>query len=87
MENTFSYNASPPYGYQYPSQRAGEYLCLVAANHSNILLKIEYLGHTVNFKPQKKSYSSKKGNNKPYEWVFFKNTHEAIVAQKTFDIV
>ena len=49
---------------------------------------MEYLGHTVNFKTQKKSYKSKKKvNNDPSEWVIFENTHEAIVDQETFEIV
>ena len=55
---------------------------------ADILVKMEYLGHTVNFKTQKKSYKSKKKvNNDPSEWVIFENTHEAIIDQETFDIV
>ncbi len=55
---------------------------------SDILLKMEYLGHTVNFKTKKKSYkSNKKVNNDPSEWVIFENTHEAIIDQETFEIV
>jgi site-specific DNA recombinase len=55
---------------------------------ADILLKMEYLGHTVNFKTQKKSYKSKKKvNNDPSEWVIFENTHEAIIDQETFEIV
>ena len=47
---------------------------------ADILVKMEYLGHTVNFKTQKKSYKSKKKvNNDPSEWVIFENTHEAII--------
>ena len=46
------------------------------------------MGHTVNFKTQKKSYKSKKKvNNDPSEWVIFENTHEAIIDQETFEIV
>ncbi len=49
---------------------------------------MEYLGHTVNFKTQKKSYKSKKKvNNDPSEWVIFENTHEVIIDQETFEIV
>ncbi len=55
---------------------------------ADILLKMEYLGHTVNFKTKKKSYKSKKKvNNDPSEWVIFENTHEAIIDQETFEIV
>ena len=55
---------------------------------ADILVKMEYLGHTVNFKTQKKSYKSKKKvNNDPSEWVIFENTHEAIIDQETFEIV
>ena len=55
---------------------------------ADILVKMEYLGHTVNFKTQKKSYKSKKKvNNDPSEWIVFENTHEAIIDQETFEIV
>ena len=55
---------------------------------ADILVKMEYLGHTVNFKTQKKSYKSKKKvNNDPSQWVIFENTHEAIIDQETFEIV
>lgn len=55
---------------------------------SNMLEKQEYLGHTVNFKTRKKSYKCKKTLLNPKEdWLIFKNTHEAIIDQETFDIV
>ena len=55
---------------------------------ADILVKMKYLGHTVNFKTKKKSYKSKKKvNNDPSEWVIFENTHEAIIGQETFEIV
>ena len=58
------------------------------ATIADILEKQEYLGHTVNFKTQRKSYKSKKKvNNDPSEWVIFENTHEAIIDQETFEIV
>lgn len=48
----------------------------------------EYLGHTVNFKTYRKSYKQKKQlKTDPSEWQIFKNTHEAIIDQETFDIV
>lgn len=55
---------------------------------ADILLKQEYLGHTVNFKTRKKSFKCKKKVwNDPSEWQIFENTHDAIIDQETFDIV
>ena len=55
---------------------------------SDILMKHEYLGHTVNFRTYRKSFKCKKKmENDPSEWVIFENTHEAIIDQETFDIV
>jgi len=55
---------------------------------SKILERMEYLGHTVNFKTHVKSYKNKKKiDNAPEQWKIFKNTHEAIIEQETFDIV
>lgn len=55
---------------------------------ADILTKVEYLGHTVNFKTYKKSFKSKKKIKQPKEnWKIFENTHEAIIDQETFDIV
>ena len=55
---------------------------------SHILSRMEYLGHTINFKTKKKSYKvRKKVNNNPSEWMIFENTHEAIIDQETFEIV
>lgn len=55
---------------------------------SEILGKMEYLGHTVNFKTYTKSYKNKKKlQNAPENWRIFKNTHEPIVSQETFNIV
>lgn len=55
---------------------------------SHILSRMEYLGHTVNFKTHRKSYKNKKQiHNDPSEWQIFENTHEAIIDQETFDIV
>lgn len=55
---------------------------------THILEQPAYLGHTVNFKTQKKSYkSNKKVRNDPSEWAIFENTHEAIIDQETFDTV
>ena len=53
-----------------------------------MLTRMEYLGHTVNFKTYRKSYKNKKQlHNDPSQWQIFENTHEAIIDQETFDIV
>ena len=52
----------------------------------SILKKPEYAGHTVNFRSSKKSYKDKQVKNDPKEWAIFKNTHEAIVDQETWDL-
>ena len=55
---------------------------------SFILEKMEYLGHTVNFRTHRKSYKNKKTVDNPKEeWVVFENTHEAIISQEDFDLV
>ena len=55
---------------------------------SAILGREEYLGHTVNLRTRKKSYKDKRKVDSPKEdWLIFKNTHEAIIDQETFDIV
>lgn len=55
---------------------------------SRMLEKIEYLGHTVNFKTHKQSYKSKKKIwNDPSEWVIFENTQPPIIQESVFLIV
>jgi len=55
---------------------------------SHMLTRIEYLGHTANFKTYRKSYKNKKQIGRDQsEWSIFENTHEAIIDQETFDIV
>ena len=55
---------------------------------SAILGREEYLGHTVNLRTCTKSYKDKRKVDNPKEdWLIFKNTHEAIIDQETFDIV
>lgn len=55
---------------------------------SRTLERIEYLGHTVNFKTRKQSYKSKKKLwNDPSEWVIFENTQPPIVEKSVFLIV
>jgi len=55
---------------------------------AHMLARMEYLGHTVNFKTYRKSYKNKKQMKAdPSEWQIFENTHEAIIDRETFDIV
>ena len=55
---------------------------------SAILGREEYLGHTVNLRTRTKSYKDRRKVDCPKEdWLIFKNTHEAIIDQETFDIV
>lgn len=55
---------------------------------ADILSKMEYLGHTVNFKTFKKSYKNKtKIWNNPEDWLIFKNTHETIIDEGTWETV
>ena len=55
---------------------------------SGILERLEYLGHTVNFKTRKQSFKSKKKLwNDPSEWVIFENTQEPIIEESVFLIV
>ena len=55
---------------------------------SAILERLEYLGHTVNFKTYKKSYKHKgKLFNDPDKWAIFENTHPAIIDESVFLIV
>ena len=55
---------------------------------SGILEKCEYAGHMVNFKTRKQSYkNNKKIANPPEMWKIFRNTHEAIIDEDTFERV
>ncbi|MDR2570004.1 MAG: DUF4368 domain-containing protein [Oscillospiraceae bacterium] len=55
---------------------------------STILRRLEYLGHTVNFKTYKQSYkSSKMLHNTPDKWVVFENAHEPIIEVNVFETV
>lgn len=52
-----------------------------------ILSKPEYMGHTVNFRSHKLSYKDKTAVKNPQEdWMFFENTHEAIVDKETWEL-
>ena len=53
-----------------------------------VLDRIEYIGHTVNFRTHKKSCKNKKRVDNPKEdWLIFEHTHEPIITQKEFDLV
>ncbi len=55
---------------------------------SHILGNDVYLGQTTNFKSRKLSFKSKKTvSNPPEKWVTFKNTHEPIIDQETWEAV
>ena len=55
---------------------------------SHILERLEYCGHTVNFKTHMKSYKVHKIVYNPQdEWQIFENTQEPIITQQTFDLV
>lgn len=59
-----------------------------ASSIVRILGNPSYLGHTVNFRTRKKSYKSKKTIELPQEdWAVFKNTHEAIIDEDTYETV
>ena len=53
---------------------------------SYILARVEYMGHTVNFRSSKKSYRDKRVKNDPSDWLIFENTHEAIVDPETWQL-
>jgi len=55
---------------------------------AGILERVEYLGHTVNFKTTSKNYKSKKRiQNPPEKQLIFKNTHPAIISDELFETV
>lgn len=67
---------------------SGDYGWGKGTSIAKMLSRMEYLGHTVNFKTYRKSYKQKKQmHNDPSEWQIFENTHEAIIDKETFDIV
>lgn len=55
---------------------------------ARILERMEYLGHTVNFRTYTKSYKQKKQMyHDKADWQIFENTHKAIIDEETFKIV
>ena len=52
---------------------------------SYILNRMEYMGHTVNFKTEKTSFRDKRRHLTPKDsWVVFENTQEPIIDEETF---
>ena len=52
-----------------------------------ILARIEYMGHTVNFKTIKKSFKTKRREMNPREdWKIFEDAHEPIVSRETWEL-
>lgn len=57
-----------------------------ASAPADILSKIEYMGHTANFKGEKPNFKSKTYVERPREdWVIFERTHEPIVSRETWE--
>ena len=55
---------------------------------SRMLERVDFLGHTLNFRTKKQSYKSNKIIlNDPEEWAVFENTHEPIIEESVFLIV
>ena len=55
---------------------------------SRMLERVDYLGHTVNFKTTKQSFKSKKKLwNDPSQWAIFENTQDPIIEESVFLIV
>ena len=55
---------------------------------NDILRRQEYLGHTVHFKTEQKSYKNHKRRRKPLEdALILQNTHETVFSQEDFDLV
>jgi len=51
-----------------------------------LLSRMEYMGHTVNFKTYKTSYKDKNRKRAPQDkWAIFDNTHEAIIDSETWE--
>lgn len=55
---------------------------------ADILARIEYMGHTVNFRTHSSDYKERKVIKNPKEeWKIFENTHEAIIDKETWELV
>lgn len=59
-----------------------------ARSVADILERLEYCGHTVNFRSTTRSFKDKTKIDRPREeWKIFRNTHEAIIDDETWEIV
>jgi len=55
---------------------------------ADILDRMEYIGHTVNFRSTTKSFKDKTTIDLPKEdWKIFENTHEPIIEKETWEVV
>ena len=58
------------------------------ATVADILARIEYMGHTVNFRTHSSDYKERRIIKNPKEeWKIFENTHEAIIDKETWELV
>ncbi len=59
-----------------------------ARSVADILERLEYCGHTVNFRTTTRSFKDKTKIDRPKEeWMIFRDTHEAIIDSETWEIV
>ena len=55
---------------------------------ADILERLEYCGHTVNFRSTTRPFKDKTKIHRPKEeWKVFENTHEAIIGSETWELV
>ena len=55
---------------------------------ADILARIEYMGHTVNFRTHSSDYKERRIIKNPKEeWMIFENTHVAIIDKETWELV
>lgn len=75
-------------GFKHPARPPKNPYAWNARSVADILSRIEYLGHTANFKTSVKSYKTKeKIDHDREDWLIFENTHEAIIDESTWKIV
>ena len=78
-----AYNAAK--GYPCPKKPPKDPYAWSVETVSNIMRRLEYVGHTVNFRKTKQSYKSKKiVFNDPDDWAIFENTQEPIIEENVF---
>ena len=73
------------YQNQYATDRPYDW---TSTSVARILERMDYLGHTVNFKTFRQDYKNNKMQHTPKEdWKIFENTHEAIIDKETWELV